>query len=190
VRKPAVKSILGSACELRAVTEDDLDAVLDVYRQCEDFLALGPEPRASMEMVLRDIETSERERGVFYGIHGSDGKMIGVVDFVPVGFDVRPHVAFISLLMIAWPFRGRGMGEEIVRLIEEDCRANHGATAMLTSVQVNNPNALRFWHNNGYRTIGGPELRPDQTTVFHLQKNLNPSEVMLHTGDENGHPGA
>jgi len=28
--------------EIRPVTLDDLDAVLEVYQLCEDFLALGP----------------------------------------------------------------------------------------------------------------------------------------------------
>jgi hypothetical protein len=41
------------------ITLDELDEVLNVYRQCEDFLALGPVPTASMEMVVKDIEISK-----------------------------------------------------------------------------------------------------------------------------------
>ena len=38
--------------EIRPITENDLEEVFEVYRQCEDFLALGPKPKASMAMVL------------------------------------------------------------------------------------------------------------------------------------------
>ena len=67
-----------SSPEIRPIIEKDLEEVLEVYRQSEDFLALGPEPRASMAMVLQDIEVSRHENGVFSGVYTSDGKMIGV----------------------------------------------------------------------------------------------------------------
>jgi hypothetical protein len=72
--------------EVRTITQDDLGAVLNVYRQCEDFLALGPEPTASMAMVLKDIEISQRDGGVFCGVYAADGTMIGVVAFVSSNF--------------------------------------------------------------------------------------------------------
>jgi len=110
--------------EIRPVTHADLSAVLDVYRQCEDFLALGPEPAASMEMVLRDIETSQRDGGRFCGILGADGSMVGIVDFVPNGLEGDPHLAFLSLLMIAAPYRNQGIGQAVVALIEDEIERN------------------------------------------------------------------
>ena len=38
--------------EIRPVRQQDLQAVLEVYRQCEDFLALGPVAAASMQRIL------------------------------------------------------------------------------------------------------------------------------------------
>jgi ribosomal protein S18 acetylase RimI-like enzyme len=163
--------IRDNSFEVRTITPDDLGAVLDVYRQCEDFLALGPEPTASMAMVLKDIEISQREGGVFCGIYPADGQMIGVVDVVPGNFEGDPHVAFISLLMIAPSFRKNGIGTTIVELIENQIRKDTQVTAILSAVQVNNPIALRFFQKNGYRIVGGPELQPDQTTTFRLQKD-------------------
>jgi ribosomal protein S18 acetylase RimI-like enzyme len=165
--------IRGNSFEVRTITQDDLDAVLDVYRQCEDFLALGPEPTASMTMVLKDIEISHREGGVFCGIYTEDGRMIGVVDFVPGNFEGDPHIAFLSLLMIAPSFRKQGIGRTIVELIENQIRKDAQVTAILSAVQVNSPQALQFWQKNGYRIVGGPELQPDQTTTFRLQKECN-----------------
>lgn len=86
--------IRDNSFEVRTITQDDLGAVLDVYLQCEDFLALGPEPTASMAMVLKDIEISQRKGGVFCGVYSADGRMIGVVDFVPRSFEGDPHIAF------------------------------------------------------------------------------------------------
>ena len=171
-RKP-IMLIRDNSFEVRTITPDDLCAVLEVYRQCEDFLALGAVPTASREMVLKDIENSQREGGVFCGIYTASGEMIGVVDFVPSNFSEDPHAAFLSLLIIAAPFRKRGIGTTIVELIENEIRKDTQVTTILTAVQVNNPEALRFWQKNGYHIVGKPELQPDQTTTWRLQKNCN-----------------
>jgi len=165
--------IRNNSFEVRTITQDDLGSVLDVYRQCEDFLALGPEATVSMAMVLKDIEISQREGGVFCGVYAADGRMIGVVDFVPSNFEGDPHIAFLSLLMVAVSFRRQGIGTTIVELIENEIRKDAQVTAILSAVQVNNPQALQFWQKNGYRIVGGPELQPDQTTTFRLQKDCN-----------------
>jgi ribosomal protein S18 acetylase RimI-like enzyme len=164
--------IRDNSFELRTITQDDLGAVLDLYRQCEDFLALGPERTASMAMVLKDIEISQSEGGLFCGVYAVGGRMIGVVDFVPSNFERDPHIAFISLLMISPSFRKQGIGTMIVELIQNEIRKDAQVTAILSAVQVNNPQALQFWQKNGYRIVGGPELQPDQTTTFRLQKDF------------------
>ncbi len=163
--------IRDNSFEVRTITPDDLDAVLDLYRQCEDFLALVPRQTASMAMVLKDIEISQSEGGVFCGVYAVDGRMIGIVDFVPSNFEGDPHIAFISLLMIAASFRKQGIGTTVVELIENEIRKDAQVTAILSAVQVNNPQALQFWQKNGYRIVGGPELQPDQTITFRLQKD-------------------
>ena len=61
--------------EVRTITEDELDAILMVYSLSEDFLALGPESKASMDMVIKDLEISRNESGCFCGIYQPDGKM-------------------------------------------------------------------------------------------------------------------
>jgi ribosomal protein S18 acetylase RimI-like enzyme len=157
--------------EIRSITQVDLGAVLNVYRQCEDFLALGPVSTASMEMVLADLELSRREGGNFCGIYTPDGKMVGIVDYVASNFEGNPHTAFLSLLMIAAPFRKHGIGQVVVTAVENEIRKNPQVTTIRSGVQVNNPQAIRFWQRNGYRIVSGPELMPDQTTVFGLQKD-------------------
>jgi ribosomal protein S18 acetylase RimI-like enzyme len=158
--------------EIRSVTQDNLDAVLDVYKLCEDFLALGPVATASMEMVLKDIEISKNEGGIFCGIYTADGKMIGVVDYVPKNYQGDPQVAFISLLMIGSPFRNQGIGRAVVDAVENEIRKDAPITVILSGVQVNNPQAARFWQRNGYRIVSEPKLYPDQTTAVDLRKEI------------------
>ena len=158
--------------EIRPITQNDLEAVLEVYRQCEDFLALGPVPVASMEMVLKDIEISQGEGGIFCGIFTTDGKMIGVIDYVSGNYKGDAHTACLSLLMIASPFRKQGLGKVVVEALENEIRKDVQVRAILSGVQVNNPQAVQFWQRQGYRIVSGPKLMPDQTTVFDLRKEL------------------
>jgi ribosomal protein S18 acetylase RimI-like enzyme len=141
---------------IRPVTQDNLDAVLEVYHQCEDFLALGPVATASMEMVLKDIEISNNEGGTFCGIFTADGKMIGVVDYVLNNYQGNPQTAFLSLLMIASPFRDQGIGKAVVDTVENEIKKDAWVTVIFSGVQVNNPQAIRFWQRNGYRIVSEP----------------------------------
>ena len=166
--------IPGRGIEIRPISEGELQAVLNVYQQCEDFLALGPVSTASLEMVLKDIEISEQQEGVFCGIYTPEGNMIGVLDYVPRKWEGDPRSAFLSLLMIAAPFRGQGIGAAIVAAVEKEIKKDTRVTAIRSGVQVNNPQAIKFWRSHDYRIVSGPELMPDQTTVFGLRKELIP----------------
>ncbi len=160
------------AFTIRPVTSDDIPAILNVYRQCEDFLALGPQPTASLEMVLADLALSQRQGGVFCGVYAPDGEMMAIVDYVPSGWEGRADTASLSLLMIAAPYRGQGLGRQVVAWVEREIRRDPAVTAIDSGVQVNNPVAIAFWQRMGYRITSGPELMPDTTTVYHLWKDF------------------
>jgi ribosomal protein S18 acetylase RimI-like enzyme len=157
--------------ELRNLTTEDFSDILDIYRQCEDFLSLGPQPKASPAMVIKDIEDACKEGGVFKGVYCGD-KLIGVASYVTKGFTGKSTDACLYLLMIIPSFRGKGIGTKIIKVIEKEIFTDAGTTAILSGVQVNNLSGLKFWRKNGYRVTGGPELMPDGTTVFHLCKDL------------------
>jgi ribosomal protein S18 acetylase RimI-like enzyme len=158
--------------EIRRVTEDDLPAILQVYQGCEDFLTLGPVAKASMEMVLTDLKISKEEGGSFCGIYGDDGNMIGIVDFVLNNYQGNPNVAYLSLLMIDSSFRDQGVGKAVFDAVEKEIRKDPLVTKLLAGVQVNNPQAVRFWQRRGFSIVSEAKLMPDQTTVFDLQKEL------------------
>ncbi len=161
------------ALEIRPITQEDWNAILEVYRQCEDFLALGPVATASLEMVLKDIEISEQQGGIFCGIYAPEGKMVGIVDYVAGNWEGDPRTACLSLLMIAAPFRSQGIGAAVVEAVEDEIGKDAQITTIFSGVQVNNPQAIKFWQRHGYRIVSGPTLFPDQTTAFGLRKDLS-----------------
>ncbi|KAF0194161.1 MAG: hypothetical protein FD169_2018 [Bacillota bacterium] len=74
--------------------------------------------------------------------------------------------------MIAENRRRGGLGRAVVELVEKDILRDGSITLILSGVQINNTSAIAFWTTMGYRIAGGPELMPDTTTVYRLQKNV------------------
>ena len=159
--------------QIRPIAEAELHAVLELYHQCEDFLSLGPQPHASMQMVRADLDLSRRNGGIFCGIYGEESQeLMGVLDYIPGNFEGHPEHAFIELLMIAPQFRQRSLGKQAVAWVEGEIKKNPQITAIRSGVQVNNPGAISFWTGNGYKIVSGPNPMPDQTIAFDLRKNL------------------
>lgn len=161
-----------TAFTIRQLSADNLPAVLEVYRACEDFLSLGPVSTASAEMVRQDMKLSAEIGGEYCGIFDGDGNLMGVIDFLREGFEGELQHAFIELLMIAQPYRSRGLGAAVVAWVEQEIRQRSHVTAILSGVQVNNPAAIRFWQRQGYRIVSEPQDFPDGTTAYRLWKPL------------------
>jgi len=155
---------------LHSVGEEDIDVILKVYQECEDFLSLGPVANASKTMVLADLEISRQEGGLFRGIFQADGTMVGIIDVVLSGFEGNPEHAFLELLMIGVSYRGQGIGEWVVGAVEKEIRQMPHVKAILTGVQVNNLSAIHFWQHMGYQIVSQAHTLPDTTTVYDLKK--------------------
>jgi ribosomal protein S18 acetylase RimI-like enzyme len=164
--------------EIVPLTLDDAPRVLDVYRQCEDFLALGPVATASLEMVLTDLRHSQAVGGRFCGILLADPArpaqtvMAGIIDYQASNFEGDPHTASLDLLMIAAPYRSAGLGAAVVAWLEETLRANPEIRRLNSGVQINNPGGIRFWQRMGFRITGPAVDYPDQTTAYPFLKDL------------------
>jgi len=167
---------------IQSLTEKDIPAILKVYQDCEDFLALGPQPVASVEMVMYDIKEAQTLGGVFMGIFSPiesvSGKkmkaqqLMGVLSYIASGFEGKPDQAFILLLMVAAQFRNQGLGGAVVAWLEDQLHQESTVTRVQSGVQVNNPKAIRFWQRQGYQIIGPAQLFPDTTTALPLEKKL------------------
>ncbi len=157
--------------DIRKISPDDYPAIHEVYRQCEDFLAPAPVAKAAADMVIADIQEAKAESGVYGGIF-YDNNLIGVVSYIPSHFEFRLLDAYILLLMIIPAYRRKGIGGEVLRQVEKEICTRARIRSILSSVQINNLNGLRFWEKHGYKIFSGPELRPDKTTVYHLSKDI------------------
>ena len=156
---------------IRPIQDSDLDAVLEVYRQCEDFLALGPVAQASAQMVAGDRELSARHGGTYCGIYVQKPGFLekpgffllaGILDYAP-----EPDGAiFIELLMLAPACREQGLGEAAVDWLQAETQA----PVLRAAVQVNNPRAVRFWQRMGFRITGLAALQEDGTTTYPLER--------------------
>jgi GNAT superfamily N-acetyltransferase len=161
-------------------TEAEKWAILAVYHLCEDFLALGPCPVASMTMVEADLEISENAHADYCGIYlGETGKMVGVMDILPTGFEGDARSAYIELLMIASPFRGQGLGRDVVNHLEIWLKANFHIHTLYLSCQVNNPKGLGFWQWMGFQICGEAQKQEDGTTAILMRRPVSEEQSAL-----------
>ncbi len=160
--------------KLVPVGGDRLDEILEVYRQCEDFLALGPVAKASVEMVVADLELSQRAGGSFFGIFTDEGSLAGVMDCVFSHYAGDPGVAYIELLMIAQPYRHLGLGQAVMAEIEQRIWSNPEIMEIDLGVQVNNPLGKKFWESQGFRVTSGPQEQSDGTITYAMYKKRKP----------------
>lgn len=162
--------LLQMAFTLRRVGEPELAELVALYEQCAEFIRLGSAAPIDAGMVRADLALSVHEGGAFHGIYLPDGALAGVVDYAAGGYMGQADAAFIILLMIGAPWRGRGLGAGVVSLVERQVWANLAVDVLHTAVQVNNPPAIAFWQAVGYRRVSGPTLQPDGTTTYLLEK--------------------
>lgn len=158
------------AGELRVqpISRQDLGKALEIYKQVEDFLSLGPVPIATMEMVLADIKHSQHENGIYCGIWKNLGDLLGILDFIPG----TGKIAALSLLMIAKPFQKHGYGRSIVRNLEASVKSTYGTEKILSGVQINNEAGIIFWKKMGYQIDDEPQDMGDGTTAYAMSKEI------------------
>jgi ribosomal protein S18 acetylase RimI-like enzyme len=154
---------------VRRIRDADLRALLQIYRQCEDFLALGPVSTASIEMVRTDIARSAAENGIYCLIIDSNLGPVGVLDFVP---KVKTGAASLSLLMIGKPHRGKGIGTAALQNLESYLVEHYGTSTLDSGVQINNEPGLQFWKKRGFRIETKPISRTDGTTTYDMSKRI------------------
>jgi len=155
---------------IRPFCEDDIPAILEVYRQNEDFLSLGLIPTTSIEMVRKDIAQSLEEKGLFCIIAHKQSGIIGIMDFAPRRGG--PGTSYLALLMIAAPFRRFGYGKIIMCAFEKYLVKTYKTKVLKAGVMVNNPLAIKFWKRLGFSIGPTPKPLPDKTTVYRMSKNI------------------
>jgi len=154
--------------EIRPVSEEEIGSTIEVYRQVEDFLSLGPVATASMNMVVADIAHSRAEKGLYCGIWNRSGIQIGVLDF-SVG---KRKEATLWLLMISRQHRKQGYGRAILLNLESYLKLKHGVDTIRSGVQVNNEGGIIFWKKMGFSVSDMPRDMGDGTTAYEMMKKI------------------
>jgi ribosomal protein S18 acetylase RimI-like enzyme len=155
---------------VRSFCEADVDSILQVYRESEDFISLGPVSQASLKMVRDDIDHAIKEHGVFCVISHEQSGIIGVMDFAPLRGD--SNTSILALLMIATPQRRMGYGKSIMAAFEKYLVKTYKTKVIKAGVMVNNPLAIKFWEKTGFSINPTPEPMPDKTTVYRMTKKI------------------
>jgi RimJ/RimL family protein N-acetyltransferase len=168
--RPTEVLFCAGTLRIAKIGQIDLDSSLQVYRQCEDFLSLGPVARASMEMLLKDMNHSENSNGFFCGIWDEIGNQVGVIDFIP---EKGKGTAILELLMVAKPFRKMGFGSEVLRCLESYLKTVYKTRRMESGVQVNNEDAIRFWRRHGFHIEERGRDMGDGTTAYEMYKDIS-----------------
>ena len=97
----------------------------------------------------------DRNDDVVTWIAEEDGKIAGfsIADF---DWDTDGLFAYIQTIEVLPEMRGRGIGNELLRRIEESARGR-GALAIWPHVEAQNAGAIRLYESHGYRCEGRQE---------------------------------
>jgi GNAT superfamily N-acetyltransferase len=158
-----------SAIEIRPVTVDDLEVLIDVYLDtARHHAAIDPEVYYVPDRA--DIAVRLRRRIDGRGVSGEyvaamiDDVMVGsasvdIADPPSAGNMVRavPTAEFGVSVVEGW--RGRGIGRALIDHLER-WAADHGIERMILNVSEANEGAVRLYHELGYRDYDRAMLKP------------------------------
>lgn len=88
--------------------------------------------------------------------------------------DLQPY---LSNLCVDEKFRGKGIGQALVRCVEDITRSNWGYSLMYLHVDPENEAAVNLYKNEGYRDVGkrwNPFWAGEAAKICYFVKNLNP----------------
>jgi GNAT superfamily N-acetyltransferase len=146
--------------EIRPVTLDDLETLIDIYFDTAvHHAAIDPEvfhipPRDAVEARLRRRVESRGEDAEYVAAM-IDGVMVGsasvdIADMPSTGNMMRgvPTAEFGVSVVDGW--RGRGIGRALIEHLERWAAAR-GVERMILNVSEANEGAIRLYHSMGYR---------------------------------------
>lgn len=153
----------GLDVDLRPVTLDDLEALIDLYLDtARHHAAIDPEGfrvpdrSAVAERLRRRVEGQDDQAAYVAAL--VDGRIVGsatmFVDDPPhPGSMERPLRVAEFGVSVAEAWRGRGIGTALIRHLEAWAVA-HGAERLILNVSEANPEAIRLYHALGYVESG------------------------------------
>ena len=148
------------AVEIRAVTLDDLETLIDIYLDtARHHAAIDPEvfhvpDRADVAVRLRRRidgrgETGEYVAALVDGVMAGSGS-VDLADPPTPGNMIRAVPTAEFGVSVVDGFRGRGIGKALIDHLER-WAAGRGVQRMILNVSEGNEGAIRLYHELGYR---------------------------------------
>ena len=161
-------SAAGPAVEIRPVTVDDLETLIDIYLDtARHHAAIDPEvfhvpARADVETRLRRRIDGRGQTGEYVAAI-VDGQMAGSasVDLAdpPSAGNMARNVPTAEFgVSVIEGFRGLGIGRTLIAACES-WAAEHGVERMILNVSEANEGAIRLYHELGYRDFDRAMLK-------------------------------
>lgn len=160
----------GQQVRLRPLEDDDLDAVLTLFRATPNYFAansFGREPSSALQLHREFQEAQATEGRFLYAIaRCADQELVGVAD---VRLETTmSDTATIALLLIAGPYQQHGYGSEAADLLEQALWADPDVDFIMAGVAESSRLGQRFWQSRGYHPSGMTTHDPQtsRTTVW------------------------
>ncbi len=153
----AMSTLAEIPLERRAVRHNDIEAVYRVYRQSPGYFELIGAPIPEPADVVRELEAALQDPRRRIELIYAGPTPVGYLDYK---LDHPQNgEAVISLVLVAEPYRGRGIGQAVVSALESELRER--ITRLYAVVYGDNAQATKFFTTLGYRYFkdGGPAIK-------------------------------
>ncbi len=105
----------------------------------------------TMENMGKRLNTPEFETDIF-----DDGIIKGFATHHPAGEKDIPRAYDLMAIYVEPPFKGLGIGSELIRSVEEKAQGKGFGTMIVWTLEKND-GAIRFYEKHGYARDGGKE---------------------------------
>ena len=135
---------------------EDVPALRALFERCHAFMTLAYgalEPDAAEQLLASLPPGKTLEDKFAFGLYtdGTKQRLLGVLDAVRGFPEDREWI--IGMLLMDPDHRRAGLGARFLGSFEQWVRGQ-GAAGIRLVVQEQNPDALRFWHKQGYEVTG------------------------------------
>lgn len=157
----------GSSVCLRPLQDDDLDAVVALFRATPNYTAAlnyGQETLTTLRL-QRDLDDARQHpsRSLFAIERTNDHTIVGVADVEREG--TMSDAATITLLLIGGPHQEQGYGSEAADLLEGALFTDPNVDLILAGVDEASELGMRFWQRRGYDPSGLTTHDPETSRI-------------------------
>ena len=160
----------GQSVQLRPLEDDDLDAVVSLYRSTPNYFAAigyGREQASTLGLQHEFLAAQQTDgRTLFAILRRDEPTLIGMAD-VQIEATMS-DTATIAMLLIGGPYQQQGYGSEAAELLEQALCTTPGVEFVMAGVAEASELGQRFWQSRGYQYSGSTTHDPltSRSTVW------------------------